>query len=80
MPVIAPRMGSLATLLAVQEDWLYEPGDVDDAVRRAHRLLGQMEHDRQALRPAALAVADQAPSWDEMAAEAMALTELTGRA
>ena len=77
VPVIAPRTGPLATLLASQDGWLYEPGDVEDARRAALAVLDACSRDRDALRAAALAVADDAPGWDEMAREALALVEET---
>lgn len=77
VPVIGPRRGALAALLASQDGWLYQPGDVEDALRAARAVLDPLSRDRDALRAAALAVADDAPDWDEMAREALALVEET---
>lgn len=75
VPVIAPRAGALATLLATRPEWLYEPGDVDDAVERTRRVLGDLSRDRGGLREAALEVADGAPGWDRMAREVLLVVE-----
>ena len=75
IPVIAPRAGALASLLATQDDWLYRPGDADDAAARTQALLDRLARDRTALRGSALALADAAPSWDAMAVETLALID-----
>lgn len=73
VPVIGPRVGALARLLADRPEWLYEPEDRDDAARRLGPVLGEVAEQRGALRASALSLSDTAPSWAAMAQRCVAL-------
>lgn len=67
VPVIGPRIGALGRLLEAEPAWLFEPEDHDEAEQRMLAVLAHLGENRDALRRRALAVAESAPSWEEMA-------------
>ena len=77
-PVVGPDIAGIGRLLAGKADWLYPPADVDAAAAAVASVLRATRADGTATRAAARAIADDsAPSWDEVAAQHLALLKET---
>lgn len=67
VPVVGPRVGPLARLLGGRPEWLYDPGNTEDGIRRLGAVLDRVAADPASVGRDALALSDAAPGWDEMA-------------
>jgi glycosyltransferase involved in cell wall biosynthesis len=77
-PVVGPDIAGIGRLLAGKSEWLYPPADVDAAAEAVACVLRETRADRVGTRAAARAIADDsAPSWDEVAAQHLALLKET---